>query len=232
MTYMSPGCGTSSDCIFCQTRWNPGHHYLHFFSTLPSTSAEAPEVQPVPSTQEEDVEEPSLAQESLSQEVAVASSLMESQVPPLCPPTKRTRKVRNLEESATAVLRQATTALNITSGVHETFGCVRASKLEHMEEGQCTICEEIILKVLNKGTRGELTNKTHLCELDTTNTTATQPTRAAWKEAWKEVLRVMAWVWCGLAKDAGCCKTTASGHICHLLLLPISQSPRPYCAPY
>ncbi|PIO29754.1 hypothetical protein AB205_0119840 [Aquarana catesbeiana] len=58
MTYMSPGCGTTTACIFLsnQTESRPS------LSTLPSTSAEAPEVQPGPSTQKDDVEEPSLTQ--------------------------------------------------------------------------------------------------------------------------------------------------------------------------
>ncbi|PIO36907.1 hypothetical protein AB205_0112760 [Aquarana catesbeiana] len=30
MTYMSPGCGHTRACIFCQTRLNPGHHSLVF----------------------------------------------------------------------------------------------------------------------------------------------------------------------------------------------------------
>ncbi|PIO12411.1 hypothetical protein AB205_0105460 [Aquarana catesbeiana] len=158
-------------------------------SKLPSTSAEAPEVQPGPSTLEEggaqldpvmssklcviDDQKPKTmyhfhTQESLSQEEAVANSLTEPQVPSLRPLTKRTRKARNLEESAAAFLKQATATITMTPGVHETFGCVTASKLEHMEEAQHTICKEIILKALNKRTRGELTPQTHLCELDHT----------------------------------------------------------------
>ncbi|PIO36824.1 hypothetical protein AB205_0120620, partial [Aquarana catesbeiana] len=157
---------------------------------------------------------------------------------PSPPPSNQKHKEgRNLEESAAAFLKQANVVLNTTPGGHKAFGCVTASKLEHMEEGQCTICEEIILKALNKGMRGKLTTQTHLCESDHTpppppaTPPIPQPTTASWKEAWKEVLRLMAWVWCGLAKNTGCRKTTASGHICHLLLLPISRSHGPYCAP-
>ncbi|PIO28212.1 hypothetical protein AB205_0132700, partial [Aquarana catesbeiana] len=155
--------GATADDVYVPRLWY--YHSLHFLSdqteprpslsTLPSTSAEAPEDQPGPSTQEEDVEEPSLAQESLSQEEAVASSLTESQVPPLRPPTKRTRI---LEESAAVFLLQATAALNTTPGVNEAFGCVTASKLKHMEEGQRTICEEIILKGPKQGDEGRTHN--------------------------------------------------------------------------
>ncbi|PIO32275.1 hypothetical protein AB205_0093680 [Aquarana catesbeiana] len=162
--------GASADDIYVPRLWY--YNSLCFLSdqteprpspsTLPSTSAEAPG----PSTQEEDVEEPSLTQESLSQEEAVASSLTESQVPPLRPPIKRTRKARNLKEATAAFLRHATVAISMTPGGHEAFGCLTASKLEHMEEVQRTICEEIILQALNKGTRGELTRQTHLCELN------------------------------------------------------------------
>ncbi|PIO25152.1 hypothetical protein AB205_0181090 [Aquarana catesbeiana] len=104
--------------------------------------------------------------ESLSQEEAVASSLNETQVPPLRPPTKRTRKARNLEESTAAFLKHATAAISMTPHGHEAFGCVTAIKLEHMEEAQRTIWEEIILQALKNGTRGKLTHQTHLCELD------------------------------------------------------------------
>ncbi|PIO27571.1 hypothetical protein AB205_0171910, partial [Aquarana catesbeiana] len=154
--------GAAADDVFVPRLWY--YHSLRFLSdqtesrpslsTLPSTSAEAPEFQPGPSTQKEDVEEPSLTQESLSQEEAVASSLTESQVPPLRPPTKRTRKARNLEETTAAFLRHATEAITMTPGGHEAFGCPTASKLEHMEEAQHTVCEEIILQALNKGMRG------------------------------------------------------------------------------
>ncbi|PIO27892.1 hypothetical protein AB205_0053650 [Aquarana catesbeiana] len=98
--------GEAADDVYVPRLWY--YHSLSFLSdqtehrpslsTLPSTSAKAPEVHPGPSSQEEDVEEPSLTQESLSlsQEEAVASSLTESQVPLLRPPTKRTRKSTNL----------------------------------------------------------------------------------------------------------------------------------------
>ncbi|PIO24219.1 hypothetical protein AB205_0026670 [Aquarana catesbeiana] len=135
-------------------------------STLPSTSAEAPEVQPGPSIQEEDVEETSLTQESLSQEEAMTSSLTKSQVPRLHPPTKRTRKSRNLEEATAAFLRHATAAISMAPDGQEAFGCATANKLKQMEEAQHTICEEIILQAPNRGTRSVLTRQTHLCELD------------------------------------------------------------------
>ncbi|PIO27163.1 hypothetical protein AB205_0013230 [Aquarana catesbeiana] len=93
-------------------------------STFPSTPAEASEDQPGPSIQEE-VEEPSLRQESLSQdehlecgsqevaggsdsqEVAGPSGLTQSEVPPLPLPPKRPRKGRNMEEAALALIWDA-----------------------------------------------------------------------------------------------------------------------------
>ncbi|PIO27523.1 hypothetical protein AB205_0042000 [Aquarana catesbeiana] len=124
MMYMSPGCGTTTACVFLSDQTEPRPS----LSTLPLTSTEAPEVHPGPSTQEEDVEEPSLTQESLSlsQEEAVASSLTESQVPPLCPPIKRARKSRNLEEATAAFLCHATAAISMASDGQEPFGCLKA----------------------------------------------------------------------------------------------------------
>ncbi|XP_077340709.1 uncharacterized protein LOC143984348 [Lithobates pipiens] len=108
------------------------------------------------------------AVESLSLEVAVESSLTKSQVPPLRLPTKRTRKVRNLEESVTTLINQATAVLTTSPVGPESNGCLTASKLEQIEEGQRLICEEIILQDLKKEMRGQLTTKSHLCELDNT----------------------------------------------------------------
>ncbi|PIO26846.1 hypothetical protein AB205_0158220 [Aquarana catesbeiana] len=34
MTYLSPGCGHTTACIFCQTRLNPGHHSLVFLRSF------------------------------------------------------------------------------------------------------------------------------------------------------------------------------------------------------
>ncbi|XP_073453653.1 uncharacterized protein [Aquarana catesbeiana] len=105
-------------------------------------------------------------EESLSQEEGVASSLTESQVPPLRPPSKRAMKSSNLDDAMVAFLRKATAAISTAPDGQEAFGCLTGNKLKQMEEDQRTMCEEIILQALNKGTRGELTRKTHLCELD------------------------------------------------------------------
>ncbi|XP_077322722.1 uncharacterized protein LOC143956376 [Lithobates pipiens] len=129
-------------------------------STLPSSPAEASEDQPGPSIQDE-VEDP-----SWSQEEAMASSLTESQVPPLCPPSKRAKMSINLDDATAAFLRKATAAISTAPDGQEAFGCLTGNKLKQMEEDQRTLCEEIVLQALNKGTRGELTRKTHLCELD------------------------------------------------------------------
>ncbi|PIO11949.1 hypothetical protein AB205_0115110, partial [Aquarana catesbeiana] len=141
--------GASADGVYVPRLWY--YHNLCFLSdqteprpslsTLPSTSAEAPEVQPGgPSTQEEDMEEPSLTRESLSLSLsqveameAVASSQTESQVLPLRPPTKRTRKARNLEEATAPFLRHATVAISTVTGGQEVFGGVTANKLKQIE---------------------------------------------------------------------------------------------------
>ncbi|XP_077321456.1 uncharacterized protein LOC143955249 [Lithobates pipiens] len=166
--------GASVDDVYVPRLWY--YNSLRFLSdqreprpslsTLPLASAEAPEVQPGPSPKEEDVEEPILTQESLSlsQEEAMAGSLTESQVPLLHPPSKRAYNSSNLEEATADFLRKATAA--ISPDGQEAFGWLTGNKLKQMEEDQRTMCEEIILQTLNKGTRGEITSKTHLCDLD------------------------------------------------------------------
>ncbi|PIO25629.1 hypothetical protein AB205_0030530 [Aquarana catesbeiana] len=168
--------GAAADDIYVPRLWY--YHSLRFlsdqsephpsFSTLPSTSGEAPEVHPGPLTKEEDVEEPSLTQESLSQEEAVPSNQTESQVPPLRPPTKRARKWRNLDEAMAAFLRHATSAISMAPDAQEAFGCMTGNKLKEMEEDQRSMCEEIILQQLNKGRRGQITPKMHICKIDHT----------------------------------------------------------------
>ncbi|PIN97074.1 hypothetical protein AB205_0050950 [Aquarana catesbeiana] len=151
------------------------------FFTLPSPPAEASEDQPGPSIQEE-VEEPSLRQESLSQdeglecgsqevaggsgsqEVDGPSGLIQSQVPPLHLPPKRPRKGRNVDEAALALTRDAHATLRDPPSIQEGYACIVAVKMQEMEEGQCLICENIILHALNKGLSGQLTENTHLSE--------------------------------------------------------------------
>ncbi|PIO23059.1 hypothetical protein AB205_0216420 [Aquarana catesbeiana] len=159
-------------------------------STLCSTPAEASKDQPGPSILEE-VEEPSWSQEdlsqgealecgrqeeagvsvsqevgvSVSQEVARPSNLTQSQVPPLCLITKRARKGSNMEETALGLIKEANAALKTPPSAEEAYGCYVAAKLQQMEEGQCLICEKIILQALHKGLRGQMTDNIHLCEL-------------------------------------------------------------------
>ncbi|PIO11881.1 hypothetical protein AB205_0158170 [Aquarana catesbeiana] len=79
-------------------------------STLPSPPAEASDVQPGLSRQQH-VEEPSLSQGSLSQEVAGPSRLPDMQVPPLHPQRQSGRKKRStLEEAAIGLFLKATEA--------------------------------------------------------------------------------------------------------------------------
>ncbi|PIO11900.1 hypothetical protein AB205_0201040 [Aquarana catesbeiana] len=79
-------------------------------STLPSTPAEASDAQPGPSRQQH-VEEPSLSQGSLTQEVAGPSRLPDIQVPPLHPQRQSGRKRSTLEEAAIGLFWKATEAL-------------------------------------------------------------------------------------------------------------------------
>ncbi|XP_073453613.1 uncharacterized protein [Aquarana catesbeiana] len=158
--------GASADDVYVPRLWY--YNSLRFLSNQEDEDEDEDEEEEEEDEEEEDVKEPSLIQESLSlsQEEAVASSLTESQVPPLRPPSKRAMKSSNLEDATAAFLRKATAAISTAPDGQEAFGCLTGNKLKQMEEDQRTMCEEIILQALNKGTRGELTRKTHLCELD------------------------------------------------------------------
>ncbi|PIO23467.1 hypothetical protein AB205_0062600 [Aquarana catesbeiana] len=150
-------------------------------STLPSTPAEAFEDQPGPPILEV-VEEPSWSQEdlsqdkalecgrqergvSVSQEVAMPSSLTQSQVPPLLLTTKRAKKGSNMEESALGLIKEANAVLKTPPDAEKAYGCYVAAKLQQMEEGQRLICEKIIFQALHKGLRDQMTDNMHLCTL-------------------------------------------------------------------
>ncbi|PIO35066.1 hypothetical protein AB205_0192110 [Aquarana catesbeiana] len=156
-------------------------------STLPSTPAEASDVQPGPSSREE-VEEPSWKEEAVecgSQEEAGVSgsqeeaglsvsqekpgtsrSLTESQVPPLRLPYKRPRKGSHVQDSALRLIQEASASLRALPTPEEVFACMAATKLQGMQEGQCLMCEQLIYKGLTKRVSGEITPKTDVIELD------------------------------------------------------------------
>ncbi|PIO32426.1 hypothetical protein AB205_0207610 [Aquarana catesbeiana] len=133
-------------------------------STLPSTSAEASDVQPGPSRQQH-VEEPSLSQGSLSQEVAGPSRLPNTQVPPLRLQRQSGRKRSNLEAAAIGLFWKDTEALRTPHSVEEDFAGLTACKMMEMEEGEQLLCEFLILEALNKGLRGQIKCGTHICDL-------------------------------------------------------------------
>ncbi|PIO24959.1 hypothetical protein AB205_0150200 [Aquarana catesbeiana] len=133
-------------------------------STLPSPPAEASDAQPGPSRQQH-VEEPSLSQGSLSQEVAGPSRLPDLQVPPLHLERESGRRRSALEEAAIGLFWRATEALGAPHTVEDDFAAIIASKMQRMEEGQQLMCESLILEALNKGMRAQITSGTHLCEL-------------------------------------------------------------------
>ncbi|PIO36366.1 hypothetical protein AB205_0059050, partial [Aquarana catesbeiana] len=126
--------------------------------------AEASDAQPGPSRQQH-VEEPSLSQGSLSQEVAGPSRLPDTQVPPLRLQRQSGRKRSNLEEAAIGLFWKATEALRTPHSVEEDFSGITACKMMQMEEGQQLLCEFLILEALNKGLRGQITCATHICDL-------------------------------------------------------------------
>ncbi|PIO13297.1 hypothetical protein AB205_0009510 [Aquarana catesbeiana] len=193
---------------------------------------------------------------SVIQEVAGPSrSLTQSQVPPLCLTTKRPRKGTITEEKALGLIREASDVLRSPPDTEEAYGCYLATRLQKLEEGQCFLCEGIFGEALQKGLRGQLTENSHVYELDhppslplppppaTSAPPEPQPPRKAagtavgngcmeaWREGCSEEKKVMAWVQSGLGEDAGLCSTTAWGHRYHLLLVLISGSPGPDWAP-
>ncbi|PIO25918.1 hypothetical protein AB205_0211500 [Aquarana catesbeiana] len=114
-------------------------------SRLPSPPAEASDAQPGPSRQQH-VEEPSLSQGSLSQEVAGPSRLLDTQVPPLHLQRQSGRKMSNLEEAAIGLFWKAAEALRTPQTVEEDFACITTCKMLQMEEGQQLLCESLILE--------------------------------------------------------------------------------------
>ncbi|PIO09132.1 hypothetical protein AB205_0167190, partial [Aquarana catesbeiana] len=133
-------------------------------STLPSLPAEASDAQPGPSRQQH-VEEPSLNQGSLCQEVAGPSRLPDMPVPPQHLERESGRRRSALEEAAIGLFWRATEALGAPHTVEDDFAAIIASKMQMMEEGQRLMCESLILEALNKGMRAQITSETHLCEL-------------------------------------------------------------------
>ncbi|PIO10644.1 hypothetical protein AB205_0182410 [Aquarana catesbeiana] len=133
-------------------------------SMLPSPPAEASDAQPGPYRQQH-VEEPSLSQGSLSQEVAGPSWLADLQVPPQHLERESGRRRSALEEAAIGLFWRATEALGAPQTVEDDFAAIIASKIQRMEEGQQLMCESLILEALNKGMRAQITSETHLCEL-------------------------------------------------------------------
>ncbi|PIO09209.1 hypothetical protein AB205_0103200 [Aquarana catesbeiana] len=133
-------------------------------SMLPSPPAEASGAQPGPSRQQH-VEEPSMSQLSLSQEVAGPSRLPDIQVPPLHLQRKSVRKRSNLEEAAISLFWKATEALTAPHTVEEDFAGIIACKMQRMEEGQQLMYESLMLEALKKGLRGQITSATHICDL-------------------------------------------------------------------
>ncbi|PIO28545.1 hypothetical protein AB205_0149780, partial [Aquarana catesbeiana] len=120
---------------FLAGQTEPGSSLSSLPSTLPSPPAEASDAQPVPSRQQH-VEEPSLSQGSLSQEVAGPSRLPDMQVPPLHLQRESGRKRSTLEEPAIGLFWKATEALGAPHTVEEDFAGIIACKMQRMEEGQ------------------------------------------------------------------------------------------------
>ncbi|PIO10209.1 hypothetical protein AB205_0052660, partial [Aquarana catesbeiana] len=61
---------------------------------------------------------------------------------------------------------EASASLRATPTPEEAFACMATTKQQGMQEGQRQLCEDLLYKVLTKGMRGEITQYTHLSELE------------------------------------------------------------------
>ncbi|PIO30390.1 hypothetical protein AB205_0042210 [Aquarana catesbeiana] len=159
---MFPSCGISTASNFCRIKLYHTDLSLHY-------PPEATDTEPDP-TQDEEEEELSLTQELLSQEEAGPRSQTktECRIPPLLPPKKRARKSQLLDGATAEFLTRATAVITTAPDSAEGFGCFTANKLSEIDAYQRELCEGIIIQLLSKARKRELTTKSHVCHLDHT----------------------------------------------------------------
>lgn len=72
-----------------------------------------------------------------------------------------------MEDATTSFLAQASTALSKKYDESDAFGLLTANKLRSMSEEQRQMAECLLLQVLNKGVRGDITKNTCVSEYPT-----------------------------------------------------------------
>ncbi|PIO25571.1 hypothetical protein AB205_0041350, partial [Aquarana catesbeiana] len=90
------------------------------------------------------------------------------------PPVSRNKKRKTRQESTGNFLLQAFAALNQKRDECDDLGAFAAKKIRRMSEFQKQLLEPLLIQLLNKGLRGELTTNTHLAEHKTTHTQLSQ----------------------------------------------------------
>lgn len=83
----------------------------------------------------------------------------------------RPQKRRRLEDATTSFLTKASAALQKKTDVFDALGIITADKMRSMSGEQRQIAEMLMLEMLNKGVRGELTSKTIITESDSSPST-------------------------------------------------------------
>lgn len=73
-------------------------------------------------------------------------------------------KKRNIETATSSFLNKAASALQSKADESDGFGVLTASKHRRMTDQQKELAEILVLQVLSKGLRGELTTKSRLTE--------------------------------------------------------------------
>lgn len=93
-------------------------------------------------------------------------------------PENRSKKRKTMQESTNNFLAQASAALNQKRDECDDLGALTAKKIRRMSEDQKQLLEPLLIQLLNKGLRGEITTNTHLAEhKNTHNHSSQQPTQ-------------------------------------------------------
>lgn len=85
------------------------------------------------------------------------------------PPVSMTKNRKIRQDATGNFLLQASAALNQKRDECDDLGAFTAKKIRQMSEDQKQLLEPLLIQLLNKGLRGELTTNTHLAEHKTTH---------------------------------------------------------------
>ncbi|PIO12042.1 hypothetical protein AB205_0028210, partial [Aquarana catesbeiana] len=92
------------------------------------------------------------------------------------PPVSITKKRKTKQDATGNFLLQASAALYQKKDECDDLGAFAAKKMRRMSEDQKQLLEPLLIQLLNKGLRGELTTNTHLAEHKTTHPQSLQTT--------------------------------------------------------